>query len=73
MFTKDENERLKQMAVELTYESILLSGLYRELSNEEWDSFAKELANEARSVINRRIQDRIDQAEAARERAKEAA
>lgn len=66
MFTEDENAELDSLAVELAYNSILLSGLYQDLKNDQWDALAKELAGEVREVINRRIQERIDRiAEAA--------
>lgn len=60
MFTTDENAELDSLAVDLAYNSILFSGLYRDLENEQWDALAKELAREVREVINRRIQERID-------------
>lgn len=69
MFTTEENHDLDELAADLAYRSIQLSGLYRELENEQWDRLAIELAREARKVINRRIQERIDKIEAQKEAA----
>ena len=64
MFSTEENENLNDIAVGLAYSSLRFSRLYLELENEEWDAMAKELASEARTVINNRIQARIDLIEA---------
>ena len=64
MFSTEENANLDDVAVSLAYSSLRLSRLYLELENEEWDAMAKELASEARTVINNRIQARIDLIEA---------
>lgn len=64
MFTTEENANLNDIAIDLAYSSLRFSKLYRELENDEWDSFSKELADAARMVINSRIQQRIDALEA---------
>lgn len=69
MFSTEENENLDDLAVDLAYSSLRFSRLYRELENEEWDALAKEFAAQARELINRRIQDRIDAIEARKEAA----
>ena len=69
MFSNEENLNLDDIAVDLAYSSLRFSRLYLELENEEWDEMAKELASEAREVINRRIQERIDAIEAQKEAA----
>ena len=69
MFTTEENLNLDDIAVDLAYSSLRFSRLHLELENEEWDALAKELASEARGVINRRIQERIDAIEAQKEAA----
>ena len=60
MFSTEENENLNDIAVDLAYSSLRFSRLHLELENEECDAMAKELAQEARAVINNRIQARID-------------
>jgi hypothetical protein len=66
----DEEEKiLNDLAFEFAYEAIRFSGLYRELENSEWDSFADELKTRARATVSQAIDQRIAQIEARKEAA----
>lgn len=65
----EEEKQLDDLAHDFTYTAIRFSGLFRELENSEWDSFADELMRDIRERVSQRIDERIAQIEARKEAA----
>ena len=57
----EEEKALDDLCFDFTYQAIRFSGLYRELENSEWDSFADELKTRARGLVSQAIDQRIAQ------------
>ena len=60
----EECAELDQMATALAYEYILFSGLYKSLSNEAWDSLAKQIGTELRNLAEQRVNEQFTKLEA---------
>lgn len=67
MSTEEQDQLLKQ-SQDVALTGTVLSGLYRELSNEQWDALVESIGREVYELVR----ERVDQARDERETAKEA-
>lgn len=65
--TSDERNELLRDASSLAYQAIRFSGLYKELTNAEWDETARRLAPDIVDVIAELIDEERERLEAAKE------
>lgn len=69
--TRDEREELKRDAESLAYAHIRFSGLYRELSEEEWEQLAREHGERVVGLLEGLVNERLTQIESENREMKE--
>lgn len=62
----DINARLDDLAHDLCYQSIRWSGLYKELSNDQWDALAERLRAQVRTFVEGEIDNELARLETER-------
>lgn len=62
--TVDDNGDLRGQAQDLARSATILTGLYRELNNAEWDEFVERVGREVCELVVRRVGEKADELEA---------
>lgn len=63
MSTEEQNQLLEQ-SQDVALTGTVLSGLYRELSNEQWDALVESIGKEVYELVRRRVNQAREELEA---------